>query len=217
MDEQYHDELDEFDEDEFDEFDEEPIEAYCVSCKDKVEIESPVAVWTSRGRPGTRGECPTCGNTVFRMGRTYLHGGGKAPKAVQVVAAGVKGRNAKATYIAADVTQTDFAAKLGDDLQRLGINVWVDDGEAVDDTKWSGGVHPALDQCTHLVVVLSSFTSKTASVQDAWNYFLRQRKPIALVMAESVDPPDELRSRPRFDFVNDYKLAFRGLMEVLSR
>jgi hypothetical protein len=200
-----------------DEIEEEPIEGYCVSCKTKVDMEEPLAVWTSRGRPGTRGKCPVCGQTVFRMGRTHLHGNAKPPSAVQVIAPKAKGLAAKAAYIAVDATHTEFAEKLGQDLQQIGINVWVDDGADADTTQWSGGVHPALDQCTHLVIVLTNFTAKTQSIEDAWTYFMSKRKPIAVARVEAVDPPDNLRSRPRFDFTEDYKTAFRGLVEVLSR
>ena len=47
----------------------EPIEAYCVRCKHMVEMLDPEPVWTSKGTPGTRGVCPDCGTTVFRMGK----------------------------------------------------------------------------------------------------------------------------------------------------
>jgi NAD-dependent SIR2 family protein deacetylase len=211
MDENYHDP------DELDLLDDEEIEAYCVHCKTKVEMEDPIAVWTSQGRPGVRGDCPICGHTIFRMGRSHLHGSSAAPKPIQVVTPGTKGRAARAAYIASDATQAHFAAKLGEDLKKIGVNMWVDNGEAVDETRWAGGVHPALEQCSHLIVILSSFSAKTASVGEAWKYFLRQRKPVVVVQVEEVDPPDELRSRPRFNFMSDYKTAFRGLVEALSR
>ncbi len=211
MDENTHDELDlEFDEDD-------PVEAYCVTCKETIEIEDPLPVWTSKAQAATRGFCPICGNNVFRMGRTHLHRDAQAPKPVQVVPAGSKGKTTRAAYIVAAVIDAEFAARLGHDLKQIGLNAWVDNGEEVDTTAWSGGVHPALDQCSHLVVILSGFTEKTSSVKNAWEYFRRQRKPVVVVQVEAVDPPDELRSRPRFNFIEDYKTAFRGLVETLSR
>src|SRR5690349_16023558 len=50
-----------------------PVEAYCVHCRETVEMENPTAVWTRRGLPATRGECPICGGTVFRMGKSSVH------------------------------------------------------------------------------------------------------------------------------------------------
>src|SRR5215831_16321251 len=61
-----------------------PTEAFCVRCKHMVEMESPEPVWTSKGTPGTRGICPDCGTTVFRMGKTEAHDTLVRPAAVRV-------------------------------------------------------------------------------------------------------------------------------------
>jgi len=49
--------------------------AYCVKCREKREITQPQAVFTENGTPATRGVCPVCGTTLFRMGRTDAHAG----------------------------------------------------------------------------------------------------------------------------------------------
>jgi DNA topoisomerase-1 len=51
------------------------MEAYCVKCKAKREMDSPQAVFTSNGTPATQGMCPECGTKMFRMGRTPAHEG----------------------------------------------------------------------------------------------------------------------------------------------
>ncbi len=51
----------------------EPIVAYCVKCKTKREMNNPVAVFTQNGTPGTKGVCPVCETTLFRMGATDAH------------------------------------------------------------------------------------------------------------------------------------------------
>jgi DNA topoisomerase-1 len=58
----------------------ETLEAYCVKCKTKREIKDPVAVYTDNATPATRGVCPVCGTTLFRMGRTEAHAGLTAPE-----------------------------------------------------------------------------------------------------------------------------------------
>jgi len=55
------------------------LEAYCVKCKTKREILEPQAVFTENGTPATRGICPECGTTLFRMGKTEAHAGMVAP------------------------------------------------------------------------------------------------------------------------------------------
>ncbi len=55
------------------------MDAYCVKCKTKREIQEPKAIFTANGTPATRGTCPVCGTTLFRMGRTEGHNGMTAP------------------------------------------------------------------------------------------------------------------------------------------
>ncbi len=58
------------------------IQAYCVKCKTKREMTKPQAVYTQTGTPGTRGECPVCGTTLFRMGATDAHASLPKPEVV---------------------------------------------------------------------------------------------------------------------------------------
>lgn len=59
---------------------EEKITAYCMKCKEKREVQEPKAVFTKTGRAATRGICPECGTTMFRMGETPAHEGLPRPE-----------------------------------------------------------------------------------------------------------------------------------------
>ena len=41
------------------------MQAYCVKCKEKVEIKNEEQVVLKNGRPATIGTCPQCGTNVF--------------------------------------------------------------------------------------------------------------------------------------------------------
>ena len=43
------------------------IEAYCVKCKAKKEMQDPVEGVTKNGKPITKGKCPDCGTTICRI------------------------------------------------------------------------------------------------------------------------------------------------------
>jgi hypothetical protein len=45
------------------------MEAYCFKCREKREIQSPVAVTLKNGRPATQGTCGTCSGKMFRIGK----------------------------------------------------------------------------------------------------------------------------------------------------
>ena len=44
------------------------MEAYCVKCKSKTEIQNPQSITMKNGRPATQGTCPGCSTKVFRIG-----------------------------------------------------------------------------------------------------------------------------------------------------
>jgi hypothetical protein len=43
-------------------------QAYCVKDKEKVEIQNPQQITMKNGKPATKGTCPKCGTSVFRIG-----------------------------------------------------------------------------------------------------------------------------------------------------
>ena len=43
-------------------------QAYCVKCRKTVDIQNPEQVTMKNGRPATKGTCPTCHGSVFRIG-----------------------------------------------------------------------------------------------------------------------------------------------------
>ena len=55
------------------------LEAYCVKCKTKREIQGAETAFNAAGSPVTKGTCAVCGTKIFRMGRTPEHEGLTAP------------------------------------------------------------------------------------------------------------------------------------------
>lgn len=49
------------------------VEAYCMKCKTKREINEPQAVYLNSGAPAVKGICPVCGTKLYRMGRIAAH------------------------------------------------------------------------------------------------------------------------------------------------
>ena len=46
---------------------------YCLKCKEKRLMQDPQAEYSAVGSPGTRGTCPVCGGTIYKMGYTAAH------------------------------------------------------------------------------------------------------------------------------------------------
>lgn len=71
----------------------EALQAYCVKCKTKRDIQNPQAVFTETGTPGTRGTCPVCGTTLFRMGTTAAHANLPRPEVTKKPKTSKKGKS----------------------------------------------------------------------------------------------------------------------------
>lgn len=187
-----------------------PVEAYCVHCHETVEMEDPVAVWTRRGVPATRGECPICGGTVFRMGKSSVHEQIDAPEARACV------RLARETvYVNFALDDAAAAEGLAADLERIGVNCWLHEHESPG-FNWAGGVHPALSSCDRMIYVLTAAALGEPQIEQAWRYFREKHKPIVVAQLDQSAPPDDLRRRPRFDLTINYKAAFRQLLQSLN-
>lgn len=202
-----------------DDLEHDPIEGYCMRCRDSVEIETPQPVWTRRGQPATRGICPICGGTVFRMGMTHLHDEANRPDAVIIAAEQEKIKKPKLTretiYVNYAADDEEAAQQIAADLEKSGLAVWLHEPD--DSTAWTGGVHPALQECDRMVLVLSNATADDEAVSAAWQFFRDKRKPIVIAQVAAATPPDPVRRSPRFDFAADFKSSLRQMLGALSR
>ena len=45
------------------------MEAYCLKCRTKREIQNATQVTLKNGRLATQGTCPVCGTKVYRIGK----------------------------------------------------------------------------------------------------------------------------------------------------
>lgn len=46
------------------------MDAYCMKCKTKREMNSPQQITMKNGRPATQGICPVCGTKMFKIGKS---------------------------------------------------------------------------------------------------------------------------------------------------
>lgn len=200
-------------------FDDEPVEGYCVRCRESVEIEAPQAVWTRKGMPATRGDCPLCAGTVFRMGKTSAHDESRRPEAVEVTGGG-KRKGPKlpqdTVYVLYARDDEAIARQIADDLGKAGMPAWLHEHDEGGEVAWAGGVHPALTTCSRLVYVLSPAALNAADITEPWQFFRSKRKPIVIAQIESAAPPDDIRRSPRFDFTANYRAAFRAMVQALA-
>lgn len=200
-----------------DQLEHDPVEAYCVRCRETIDVIDPVPVWTRKGQPATRGECPNCGGVVFRLGMTDAHNDSERPDAIQVadrVSRRIK-LPPETVYLNFAPTDQEIALQLAEDLNKYGVKSWLHEAEP-DDVDWASGVHPALDECSRMVLLLSPDALAVETVTQAWQFFRHKRKPITIAQVGEAEAPDAIRRAARFDFTGDYRAAFRRMIQVLN-
>ena len=90
------------------------MQAYCVKCKTKREINKPEAVFTKSGTPAVRGVCPVCGTKLYRMGRVGAH---KSMDPPEVVSPRKKNRSGKLVIVESPAKARTVKQILGKDYQ----------------------------------------------------------------------------------------------------
>ncbi|MFP3880272.1 MAG: DUF5679 domain-containing protein [Dehalococcoidia bacterium] len=46
------------------------MEGYCFKCRARREMQNAQKVTLKNGKPATKGTCPVCGTTIYRIGKT---------------------------------------------------------------------------------------------------------------------------------------------------
>jgi len=93
------------------------LEAYCVKCKEKREMDSAQAVFTKTGTPATSGVCSVCGTKMFRMGKTGAHEGLTPPENTKRKAKEPKPRKGKLVIVESPAKARTIGRYLGDDYK----------------------------------------------------------------------------------------------------
>jgi DNA topoisomerase-1 len=93
------------------------LKAYCVKCKEKQEMISPIAEFTSTGTPATRGICSVCGTGMYRMGKTEFHQGMTPPENTKRKSKKEKPRKGKLVIVESPAKARTISRYLGKDYK----------------------------------------------------------------------------------------------------
>lgn len=85
-------------------------------------------------------------------------------------------------FISYSRSDHDFAQKLTDTLRDNGVEVFLD-VQAIDaGEKWSTAIQRALDAADVMLLIVSPASMESPNVEDEWQYFLDNKKPIIPVL-----------------------------------
>jgi hypothetical protein len=111
-----------------------------------------------------------------------------------------------------------FARQLARSLSDLGADIWIDVEAIPAGVKWSRAIQQGLDICDALCVIISPDSMTSNNVEDEWQYYLEQQKPVVPIFHRPAKVHFQLS---RIQYVNfysqNYDLALRQLHSELGR
>ncbi len=118
-------------------------------------------------------------------------------------------------FISYSRQQLYFAEALSLQLQKVGVEVWMDLQQLEPGSDWQAQISAALQACTALVLVGSQPALTSHYVEQEWKTVLAAGKPVYIALYEAVDLPDALESAPVIDFRGRFKPAAKTLADCL--
>ena len=103
----------------------------------------------------------------------------------------------------------EFAVRLANDLQALGVAMWVDRFNIRPSEHWDRAIERAIRACQKMVVILSPRSVASENVADEISLAIDARKPVIPLMIEHCDLPLRLTRRHLIDATVGYDAALR--------
>ncbi|MFN8377111.1 MAG: TIR domain-containing protein [Anaerolineae bacterium] len=110
-----------------------------------------------------------------------------------------------------------FARQLATALSNRGYDVWIDVEDIPAGMKWSSAIQQGLDSANAMIVVISPDSMASTNVEDEWQYFLDQRKPVIPVLLREAKIHFQLSRIQYIDFLRQpFEPAFDELVAEFS-
>jgi formylglycine-generating enzyme required for sulfatase activity len=111
-----------------------------------------------------------------------------------------------------------FARRLAASLEQMGGEVWIDVDDIHAGLKWSDAIQEGLDAADVMLVLLSPDSMASNNVEDEWQYFLDNRKPVIPILLREAKIHFQLNRIQWVDFLHQpYERALVDLHEELSK
>ena len=111
-----------------------------------------------------------------------------------------------------------FARRLATSLSDAGADVWIDVDDIPAGMKWSTAIQQGLKLCDVLIVLITPESMASGNVEDEWQYFLDEGKPVIPVLLREAEVHFQLRRIQYVDFESQpYDVAFAQLHGELRR
>ncbi|HXX77757.1 MAG TPA: toll/interleukin-1 receptor domain-containing protein, partial [Ktedonobacteraceae bacterium] len=116
-------------------------------------------------------------------------------------------------FISYSRDQFYFAEFLALRLQKQGVSTWFDMQRLTPGVSWQDLIESGLSSCIGLVLIASKSAFASDYVRNEWQLVLAAKKPIYIVLFETVSIPSELQNAT----IIDMRSAFNSKIDVLVK
>ena len=118
-------------------------------------------------------------------------------------------------FISYSREDSEFALRLAGDLKAAGAAVWLDQLDIAPGERWAKAVEDALNNCPHMLVILSPSSASSTNVDDEVSFALEEKKTVIPVLYRECKIPFRLRPFHYVDFRSDYGFGLKMLLRAL--
>ncbi|MEO5997551.1 MAG: toll/interleukin-1 receptor domain-containing protein [Chitinophagaceae bacterium] len=110
-----------------------------------------------------------------------------------------------------------FALKLGEDLRKAGVDIWIDQIDIRPSEPWDEEIEKALQESGCLLIILSDTSVASDNVLNEINYALETKKKILPILLEKdIKKPFNISRLQHIDFTGSYENGLNTLLKSLS-
>ncbi|MBI5666829.1 MAG: SUMF1/EgtB/PvdO family nonheme iron enzyme [Chloroflexi bacterium] len=121
-------------------------------------------------------------------------------------------------FISYSRTDEPFARRLATSLSNMGADIWIDVEDIPAGMKWSSAIQQGLDSGDLLIVIISPESMSSRNVEDEWQYYLDNGKPVIPVLLKPAKIHFQLNRIQYIDFHRQpYDTALYQLYAELRR
>ena len=124
-------------------------------------------------------------------------------------------QKASKTFLSYSHADSAFVLKLGRDLVRAGVDVWLDQLELQPGVMWDNEIEVVLASASKVIVVLSPDSCGSQHVRDEIGYALDHGKIVIPLMYRTCETPLRMHRHQWVDFRGSYAQAFEALLRDL--
>lgn len=110
-----------------------------------------------------------------------------------------------------------FALKLGEDLRKAGVDIWIDQIDIRPSEPWDEEIEKALQASNCLLVILSHTSVDSDNVLNEINFAIESKKQVLPILIENnIKKPFNIGRLQHIDFTASYDTGFNMLLKSLS-